>query len=351
MSPLLFRILSAAFPLQWGSKYSRLDKSPAPWELTLLSGLIRLAHALKKHRKGDQHQVHEGSASARRLHQRFAAFSVPPRDPEKSTGSELPAIRLLWVSHPKDFDVLPLSVLGALRHVTNRIVAIDVVSPSPQEAEKALTNQIPATTPVSYVHDSDVVSEALREELTKHLSSHGSWATQQLIKVLMALRHSPQPTLVIDSDTVLLRDKVWLDSDGRQLLYFRGYTNPRYQHYLRSWGMSDADDVRSFVTHHMLFQPEILRTAMVETFASTEAQALVEAICSSARQLGFPEFSMDYELYGHVLWSRCPQNYFLDKYSNIGLARPRDFASLEAVLAKLRQQCRYNSASFHLPNR
>ena len=351
MSPLLFRILAATFPLQWGSKYSRLDKSPAQWEFALINGLIRLKHALKKQRKGDQHQVYKNSASARRLHQRFAAFSVPPRDPEKITDSELPAIRLLWVSHPKDFDVLPLSVLGALRHVKNPIAAIDVVSPSPQEAEKALAEQIPATMSVSYVHDSDVVSEDLREELTKELSSHGSWATQQLIKVLMALRHSPQPTLVIDSDTVLLRDKVWLDSDGRQLLYFRGYTNPRYQHYLRSWGMSDTDDVRSFVTHHMLFQPEILRTAMVETFASTEAPALVEAIISSAQQLGFPEFSLDYELYGNVLWSQRPRNYFLDKYSNIGLARPRDFASLEAVLDKLRQQGRYNSASFHLPNR
>ena len=351
MSPLLFRILAAAFPLQWGSKYARLDKSPAQWEFALLNGLIRLKHALKKHRKADQHRVYEESASARRLHQRFAAFSVPPRDPEKSPDSERPAIRLLWVSHPKDFDVLPLSVLGALRHVKNPIAAIDVVSPSPQEAEKALAEQIPATTSVSYVHDSDVVSEGLREELTKELSSHGSWATQQLIKVLMALRHSAQPTLVIDSDTVLLRDKVWVDSDGRQLLYFRGYTNPRYQHYLRSWGMSDTDGVRSFVTHHMLFQPEILRTAMVETFGSTEALALVEAIISSARQLGFPEFSLDYELYGNVLWSQRPQNYFLDKYSNIGLARPRDFASLEAVLAKLMQQGRYNSASFHLPNR
>jgi len=351
VSPFLFRILASAFPLQWGGKYARLDKSPAHWEFTLLNGLLRLKHAMKRQRKGGLHQDYEESASARRLHQRFAAFSVQRRDPEKTTNHELPKIRLLWVSHPKDFDVLPHSVLGALHHVKNPVEAIDVVSPSPQEAETALANSVPATTPVSYVHDSDLVTEDLREELTRDLSTHGAWATQQLIKVLMALRHSPQPTLVIDSDTVLLRDKVWLDSNGQQLLYFRGYSNSRYQHYLRSWGMSDTDDVRSFVTHHMLFQPEILGTALLETFGSTQARTLVEAIISSARQLGFPEFSLDYELYGNVLWSQRPQNYFLDKYSNIGLARPRDFASLEAVLAKLRRQGRYNSASFHLPNR
>jgi len=351
VNPFLFRILAAAFPLQWGPKYVRLDKSPAQWEFALLNGLLRLKHAMEQQRKGDLHQDYEESASARRLHQRFAAFSVSPRDPGTTTDNELPAIRLLWVSHPKDFDVLPHSVLGALRHVKNPVEAIDVVSPSPQEAEAALANSVPATTPVSFVHDSDLVSEDLREELTRDLSTHGPWATQQLIKVLMALRHSPQPTLVIDSDTVLLRDKVWLDSNGQQLLYFRGYTNPRYQHYMRSWGMSDIDDVRSFVTHHMLFQPEILETALLETFGSTQARTLVEAIISSARQLGFPEFSLDYELYGNVLWSQRPQNYFLDKYSNIGLARPRDFASLEGVLAKLRRQGRYNSASFHLPNR
>ena len=351
MNSILFRVLSSLFPLQWGSKYTRLDKTPRRWEFRLLSAMIRLRHSLTRQRVAGPGQGLEESASLRRLRQRFLAFSVPAHDIDRSDATGLPAVRLLWVSHPKDFDVLSHSVLGALRHVRNPVAAIDVVSPSLGEAERRLTPLLPASIAITYLHDDDVVSKSLRKELTQALSSHGAWATQQLIKVLMAISHPSEPTLVIDSDTVLLRDKVWLTSAGRQLLYFRGYTNPRYQHYLRSWGVSEIDDLRSFVTHHMLFQPEILSEAISKTFRSTNPRALVSAIISSAQELGFPEFSMDYELYGNVLWARHRDTYQLDKYSNVGLPRPDDSTVLESALTALRQEGRYNSASFHLPER
>ncbi len=351
MNSFLFRILASLFPLQWGSTYARLNKAPAQWEFRLLTGMIRIRHSLRRKWPAESGQVSEESASLRRLRQRFLAFSVPARDFVEGDATGLPSIRLLWVSHPKDFDVLSHSVLGALHHVRNPVTAIDVVSPSPGEAERLLTPLLPASISTTYLHDDDVVSESLHEELSHALSSHGAWATQQLIKVLMAIGHPSEPTLVIDSDTVLLRDKVWLTPHGRQLLYFRGYTNPRYQHYLRSWGVSEIDDLRSFVTHHMLFQPEILKEAISNTFGSTDSDTLVSAIISAAQELGFPEFSMDYELYGNVLWARHPSNYQLDKYSNIGLPRPDGSAVLESALTKLREEGHYNSASFHLPDR
>ena len=347
----MFRILAVLLPLQWGSRYARLDKSPSQWEFDFMTKLIRLRYALSRKKNHRASSGQEESISHRRLRQRFLAFSVPPIRAEESAHAQLPSIRLLWVAHPKDFDVLPHSVLAALRHVKNPVTAIDVVSPAPEEAARLLSPQIPSTTTVNYVHDNDVVSKEIREKLIHEMSSHGAWATQQLIKVLMAISQPEEATLVIDADTVLLRDKVWVNARAQQLLYFRGYTNPRYQHYLRSWGVGEIDDLRSFVTHHMLYQPEILRGVLSSTFGSSTPDALAGAIIASAQELGFPEFSADYELYGNVLWAQHPANYFLDKYSNIGQTRPGNPASLDAALVKLRQQGRYNSASFHLPNR
>ena len=348
MNPVLFRLLATLVPLQWGQEYARLDKSPASWEFEVLTWAIRLKHSLRI--KGATAEPME-SASYKRLQQRYVAFSVPEMKFEEVAKENLPPIRLLWVSHPKDFDVLPHSVRGALRHVKNPVIAIDVVSPSPEESRHSLADEIPANTPVSFLHDDDVVSERLRGDLDRALGSHGPWARQQLIKLLVTLSHKAEPTLVVDSDTILLRDKVWMDSEDRQLLYFRGYSNPRYGHYLRSWGIGEIDELRSFVTHHMLFQPKILESALVTTFGSAKPEVLVQAIISSARELGFPEFSLDYEYYGNILWAQGPGGYVKDKYSNVGLERPSNSGNLEQLTADLRNEGLYNSVSFHLPNR
>ena len=351
MNAFLFRLLVALFPLQWGPRYTRLDRTPSSWELRVVSRLSRIQHSLRGKNTRTDRPNFEESASFRRLQQRFQAFSVPSLTISHNDLNDLPAIRLLWVAHPKDFDVLPHSVLGALRHVKNPIAAIDVVSPSPDKADNLLTPLLPPEIRATYLSDADIVPGPLREALSQALVTHGGWATQQVIKILMAMRQASESTLVIDSDTVLLQDKIWLTSSGRQLLYFRGYTNTRYHRFLRSWGLEEIDTMKSFVTHHMLFQPKILKPAIKKVFGSTNPTAIVDTIISSAKQLGFPEFSLDYELYGNVLWSDHPSSYRLDKYSNTGMARPESFKKLTSQLTTMRDQGRYNSASFHRPDR
>lgn len=351
MNPVLFRLLAALVPLQWGQKYSLVGKSPAPWEFRAVSLAIQLKHALKLTKMVNKTNDNFESDSQKRLRQRYLAFSVPERNFTEADTHNLPPLRLLCVSHPKDFDVLTLSLRGALLHVKNPVTAIDVVSPAPDKARRVLENEIPTQTRVSFLHDNDVVAEEFRADLDRALVTHGAWAVQQLIKVLVSLRHPSEPTLVIDSDTILLRDKVWMNPEGRQLLYFSKFSNSRYGHYLRSWGMHEFDELRSFVTHHMLFQPGILEGALLSTFGSTEPRALVQAIVSSARELGFPEFSLDYEYYGNVLWSQGPEKYMLDKYSNLGLKRPSRFSDIEEVVRSLRKRGHYNSVSFHQPDR
>lgn len=313
--------------------------------------VIHAKYALGQRRSGEKQRAHDEAASLLRLEQRFTSFSVPPSQAWVESGSELPSIRLLFVSHQKDFDVLPYSVFGAYRHVKNPITTVDIVSPSPSGVESVLENRLPGNLKVSYWHDGDVLPDKLRRVLKRELPTHGSWAAQQLIKVLMAIQNSQQPTLVIDSDTVLLRDKVWLRPDQKQLLYSRAFLNTRYQQFLEAWGLREPDYLRSFVTHHMLYQPAILNNAISHIFGSSKAEILVNKIITSAQELGFPEFSLDYELYGNVLWSKHKHSYYLDKFSNLGLARPKDDLTLKAILSKLRRQKRYNSVSFHLPNR
>ena len=351
MSPLLFQILAEAFPLQWGSKYARLDKSPHIREYIFLRTLIRLKTTFGFGKSKKTNTLSKPvSPGELRLHRRYLAFSVPPLgEPEEK--QSLPAIRLVWVAHPKDFPVLTHSLESALHHTRNPVTNITVVSPEPAQARETLNPIIPAGIVVDFRHDNDYVPQEIRSRLNQALPSHGSWATQQLIKVFASLEYSSQATLVIDADTILLKDKTWLYSDGSQLLYFRGFYNERYANFLRHWGFDDIDILRSFVTHHMLFQPGILQEVTTSVFGSLELERIVDIVTSSTKALGYPEFCLEYEPYGQFMSGRHRDRVKLDKYSNLGLPRPVDEHELDKTIKRLRQQGLFNSVSFHKPDR
>ena len=351
MRQVAFRVLSALFPLQWGIKYSRLDKSPGPLEFRVLRSLIRLKNAVKVEKDSRKpRSLGAISPGELRLHRRYLAFTVPPLG-QPVEDEKLPAIRLLWVAHPKDFPVLTHSLESALAHTRNPVATITVVSPEPTQAEGALRHIIPSRISADFRHDNDFVPVEVRSQLDQALPSHGSWATQQLIKVLATMEQQSSATLVIDADTVLLQSKTWLSSGGIQLLYFRGFHNDRYANFLRHWGFNEIDTMRSFVTHHMLFQPDILRQAMMLTFGSLNIERIVEKVIGSVEALGYPEFCLEYEPYGQLISRKHRDLVSLDKYSNIGLPTPMAPEALTGQIMRLRSHGHFNSVSFHRPDR
>ena len=347
----MFRVLSALFPLQWGIKYSRLDKSPGPLEFRVLKSLIRLKASVMVGKDPRKHRSLETiSPGELRLDRRYLAFTVPPLG-QPVEDKELPPIRLLWVAHPKDFPVLTHSLESALAHSRNPVATITVVSPEPTQAEESLRRIIPSGIAADFRHDNDFVPAEVRSQLNRALPSHGSWATQQLIKVLATMERPSSATLVIDADTVLLQNKTWLSSGGIQLLYFRGFHNDRYTNFLQHWGFSEIDTMRSFVTHHMLFQPDILRQVLTSTFGSLDLEHIVETVISSVEALGYPEFCLEYEPYGQFISGQHRDLVTFDKYSNLGRPRPTSPEALTKEIVRLRRQGHFNSVSFHKPER
>lgn len=351
MNSVLFRLGTILFPLQWGNKYARIDKSPHILEFIFLRLLIRLKTWLVSAIwKASDFSPTSDSPGEIRLRRRYLAFSVTPiSEPENK--QNLPAIRLLWVAHPKDFPVLTHSVQNALRHSRNPVTSITVVTPEPAIARATLDRIIPENTQSNFRHDEDFLPPEIRSRLDEALPSHSSWAAQQLIKVFATLEVPTHPTLVIDADTVLLRDKTWVYGDGSQLLYFRSFYNERYADFLRLWGFETIDTLKSFVTHHMLFQPEILREVTASIFGTLELGQTVDTIITSVKALGYPEFCVEYEPYGQFIAGRQDRSVRFDKYSNIGLPRPPSELELHSAIERMQRADRFNSVSFHKPDR
>ena len=351
MKRLWLGVMMLLFPLQWGIKYSRIDKSPSPPEFRALTSLIRLKTKLGARKSSALlESFSTPSPGELRLKRRYLAFTVPSLE-EPREDVKLPSIRLLWVAHPQDFRVLTHSLQSALIHNRNPIESITVISPDPEMAEKTLHDLLPSDIEANFLHDNDYVPPKIRTRLDRTLPTHGSWATQQLIKVFGAMEHPFSSTLVIDADTVLLRDKTWLHCNGTQLLYFRSFNNQRYIKFLEHWGFKEVDMLRSFVTHHMLFQPQLLRQVISSTFGSLSLEQIVATVINSVDTLGYPEFCLEYEPYGQFLATRHSDLVAFDKYSNLGLGRPKDLTTLDETILQLRRKGHFNSVSFHSPER
>lgn len=346
-----FAILARLFPLNWGPYYFQRGKRPSRAELFVLLQAIRAKERVMKllnrgHRLGKRI-----SASELRLRRRYTAFTVEEPLMDDSLVNDRPPLRLLWMVHPKDFGVLHHSVHGALRHVKNPVEEIVFISPSSELTEAHLQSRVKFDVPVRYLDDGAFLRFKDSQKLVEAIGGHAGWASSQLIKVNFILSGDSTPTFMVDSDTVLLVDKQWLYSGGRQLLYSRWYDNPRYERYLRHWGFEEMDPLRSFITHHTLFQPDLLRGLMNDAFGGYELSQLVEAVVSGSRELGFPEFCIDDEPYGQLLFKHYPEKVVSDKYSNVNMMPALTDRDMLRTLESLRESERFNSVSFHNPER
>ncbi|MBU6147998.1 MAG: hypothetical protein KGP10_07495 [Actinomycetales bacterium] len=84
------------------------------------------------------------------------------------------------------------------------------------------------------------------------------WVRQQVLKIgAVALAPDPTPTLVVDADTILLRPRTWLVGTRQLLSISHEFTCEYARHAERVLGRR-AEHPYSFVTHHQLWQPDLL---------------------------------------------------------------------------------------------
>lgn len=255
------------------------------------------------------------------------------------------------MAHPKDFQVLHHSIHGVLQHLQNPVSEIVIISPSAKATSNHLASRVDTDLPIRFLNDDDFMSQKNWKLLQTSLGGHAGWAASQLIKVDFIISGDSTPTLMVDSDTVLLTDKQWLFSDSSQLLYFRWYENTRYEQFLRYWGFEEMDSLRSFITHHTLFQPKLLERLMDDAFGAHDLDSLVRQVVKGADALGIREFCIDDEPHGQLLFKHYRDKVVLDKYSNVNMSLPRNDHEFEKLLRELRNGGKFNSVSFHNPSR
>jgi hypothetical protein len=196
------------------------------------------------------------------FHTRQMADLLQPQDP-LATFAHLPEIAVVIPCHSKDVETLGLVVAGVKSYSRNPIGKVHLVAPSGMVAD--LRSWFPKADVES---EEDVLGDRLLGLLEKKVPhNRRGWATQQLIKFAAAIQSEGDGCLIIDADTVLLRERTWLTSDGVQALCIsHEYHEPYAAHAERMWGPRARSTGYSYVTHHQLMQNDILR----EMFSDVE---------------------------------------------------------------------------------
>ena len=90
------------------------------------------------------------------------------------------------------------------------------------------------------------------------------WVVQQVVKLAVAASASVPGVLVVDSDTVLLEPRVWLDGSRQLPTVVREYHEPYVVHAERCLGELGRAEGVSWVSHHQLMQPRVVRQMLTQ---------------------------------------------------------------------------------------
>ena len=253
-------------------------------------------------------------------------------------------VELVIVASAKDFDMFKFTIPAAIEALgqfyggKTRLVVPDnsVKYCSEKVSDLGLER-------ITVISEDLLINESHRDILRKKFGQRYGWALQQFLKVSQVEQTSVDASLVLDADTILLSPRKWFDSDSRQILFPSVEYHPPYYELLNSRNIGEKIPKFTFVTHHMLMQKSLMREAL-DKIGARDVHQLIDIV---ARSTSYEEsaFCIEYELYGQYLFNHRPESFFLERWSNRGIAR-REINHLELKEIK-KEYAKYASISAH----
>jgi hypothetical protein len=260
-------------------------------------------------------------------------------------------LEVLIVSSHKDLEVLPYTIESILNKCVNPIDCVTLIVPKKalNPASRILENITHSTVTFCVLDEEKLVSQDFRIHLKERYGDRYGWVLQQVLKLNYVLNCDRRGLLIVDADTILLKKTGFLQFDGRQTLLVSSELHKMYFHKLKLLGFSLTEPWISTVTHHMLFQPSLLKTALNEIHAKS-AEDVIRALESKDLTPNdvLSPFSIDYELYGQWMINNERGKVSLKLTQNIELKRDlKSFEQVKELLSEDQLNLKFASASLH----
>jgi hypothetical protein len=259
-------------------------------------------------------------------------------------------IDVFILTHEKDIDILPYSILGAVESIKDNLRNVFIVAPSHSENKvKSIISNIYQT--ASYISDEEILDEHLRN----------IWITiptvprMEILKICCGLLSPTGNALIIDGDTILLRSRVWSNSNKCVAIVAQEYLK-RHLNFNKNRMGIDLNLGIGFVSHHGVAIKKTLSKFISQNGGIVR---LAEEFKESYLKFKNPEddFPSEWQLISDLNIFSDPINTELVKFSNYGMSRDAtnfqfsyndESAEVAKVLANFRAECpKLGSISFH----
>jgi hypothetical protein len=242
----------------------------------------------------------------------------------------LPSILVLIPCTAKDLATVRPSLAASRSAVLNPITGLILVSP-----RRDLENMADLVgDDVSIRADEDVLHPRVISAIDELVpAERRGWVIQQVVKLTVVASASVEGVLVVDSDTVLLEPRVWLAGSRQLLPVVHEFHAPYMVHAKRCLGELGGAEGVSWVSHHQLMQPRVVRRMLTQILcrlgdvderpADADSVDVGRALELWIRSADFSEHSAlsEYHTYGAFLRHTEPSNAIPARWGNVAMTR------------------------------
>ena len=258
-----------------------------------------------------------------------------------------PSIELLIVVAGKDMEMLPVVISSALRFSMNPIHKISIICPRLEVIPcQLLLSKMSFSGKCEILSEDEIMDVNRRDQIAQRFPQRYGWVLQQFLAVEFISKSKENGILLLNSDTILLRNVHWLDA-GRNQIIMSGtdFHKPYYLLLSRIFGVSKKPAF-TFVTHHMLFQPELMREIFSKRGYESLSKFLEDVVFYADPSQQSP-LCVEFEPYAQAMKIDFPQHVSIRKFGNISMSRTQE--NLDYVVRALegKQELNYNSVSLH----
>jgi hypothetical protein len=266
---------------------------------------------------------------------------------EKMDLESLPEIEILVCSIKKDFILLKTVIEKSINNSLNPIRKVSIIVPHDDllECKKIFLNFNQNIT-IEIACEDTIISERIRNKIKNFNLRRYGWILQQLITIQFALKADIAGVLQINSDTILLNKMAWLDKNGIQILMPTPYYHEPYYQLLNKLNPDIPLKGKTYISHHMLFQPNIWKLIFNELKLNT-LEDLIDFALNNSSRLEESPFCLEYELYAQMFKLIRPDLIEEIRFANFTYSRSNEY-EVESFKSWLElNKSNYNSVSVH----
>ena len=223
-------------------------------------------------------------------------------------------IDLYLLTHPKDVEILPTSLAAAQMSVRENLQGVFVIGPDEMRSN---VTEIFRTldSPASFISDEEILTKYLGD----FWESMPTVPRMEVLKLLCGIHSKSGTALVLDGDTVLLRERTW-SSDSRKILILAQEYLIRHLNFNEQILNEKPQSGLGFVAHHQVVIADEVKMLAEKTDGLLGiANKFQDSYVNYTPQNNI--FPSEWQLIGDFRITLSPKETLIAKFSNYGISR------------------------------